>query len=50
MLEKLNKETLLDLIYDYDRYIIEFYEEHDTGMTPVCVEEYYNNEYQEKFE
>ena len=48
MLEDLSKNELLRLIRLYDKYVIEFfYDEAHEGMIPVCIEEFYNNEYQE---
>ena len=48
MLENLSKNELLELIILYDKYIQEFFEEEvHEGMIPVCIEEFYNNEYQE---
>ena len=48
MLEDLSKNELLRLIRLYDKYVIEFFDdEAHEGMIPVCIEEFYNNEYQE---
>lgn len=46
-LEVLEKDELLKLIKFYNDYIFEFLEEHDEGMTPVSIYEFYDNEYQE---
>lgn len=46
-LEELSKEDLLKLLMAYSDYIISFYEEHDYGSFPVCIYEFYDNEYQE---
>lgn len=45
--DELTKNELLDLITSYDEYVTEYYEEHTEG-SPVCVAEYYDNEYQGK--
>lgn len=48
MLEDLSKNELLRLIRLYDKYVIEFFDDEvHEGMIPVCIEEFYNNEYQE---
>ena len=50
MLEDLSKNELLRLIRLYDKYVIEFFDdEAQEGMIPVCIEEFYNNEYQELY-
>ena len=47
MLEDLSKNELLRLIRLYDKYVIEFFDDEvHEGMIPVCIEEFYNNEYQ----
>jgi hypothetical protein len=45
-MEDLSKEELLDLIKAYNDYVIDFFEEHDLGMYPISVYEFYDNEYQ----
>jgi len=43
--------NLLDLLEAYDKYIKEFQEQHGNcmdGCYPVCVEEFYFNDYQEE--
>jgi hypothetical protein len=46
MLEKLNKNELLRLLRAYDKYVINFFDEEEhEGMIPICVEEFFNNEY-----
>lgn len=48
--EKLSKKELLKVMYAYDKYIIDFFEEEfHEGMTPVCLNEFYDNEYSEMF-
>ena len=46
-LEELSKEDLLKLLMAYSDYVMSFYEEHDLGSFPVCIYEFYDNEYQE---
>lgn len=40
---------LLDLLSAYDRYVQEFFEagKHEDGSTPVCIAEFYDNEFQQ---
>ena len=45
-MEDLSKEELLDLIKAYNDYVMDFMEEHDFGMCPISVYEFYDNEYQ----
>lgn len=45
-LEDLDKEELLKFIKEYDNYVVTFYEEHDLGDIPVCIYEFYYNDYQ----
>lgn len=48
MKENLNsysKQELIQIIRAYDRYIIEFYDDHDcTGDCPVCLNEFIDND------
>lgn len=46
--EDLNKEELLDLLKAYESYIVEASNSNafQTGWTPVCIEEFYTEEYQ----
>ena len=46
-LEELDREDLLFFIGCYNNYIIEFYDEHEEGMIPVCAYEFFDNEFQE---
>lgn len=46
LVDFLDFEDLKDFLYQYDKYIQEFYEEHDEGSNPVCMTEFYNNDYQ----
>ena len=46
-LKALNKKELLSFIGYYNNYIINFYEDHEEGMEPVSVYEFFDNEYQE---
>ena len=45
----LDKETLLDLLHEYDIYIQDANEErkYEEGWYPVCIKEFYDCEYQE---
>lgn len=48
MLKDLSKSELLKLINLYNDYVQEFFDDEvHEGMIPVCIEEFYNNEYQE---
>lgn len=45
-MENLSKKELLRLIKAYDIYIQDFFEvEEHCGMTPVCISEFFDNEY-----
>ena len=46
-LNNLTKKELLDLLKEYDKYIQEANEEdkYKTGWFPVCINEFYNNDY-----
>jgi hypothetical protein len=45
-LEDLSKEELQDLLAKYSDYVMNYEEEHELGGSPVCIYEYYDNEYQ----
>lgn len=45
--DMLDREDLLYLMGCYNNYIIDFYEEHDSGCIPVSIYEFYENEFQE---
>lgn len=45
-MENLTRGELLDLLGAYNDYVMDFYEEHDLGMCPVSIYEFYDNEYQ----
>lgn len=50
-LENLTREELLDLCLDYNTYIMdnaEYNEDFGKSWFPVCIEEYLNNEYEER--
>ena len=50
MLERLSKNELLDLIIEYDKYMQENIKENEgfsIDWFSVCINEIYNNEYQE---
>ena len=42
----LSNEKLIGVMKLYDKYISEYFENHNEGC-PVCIEEFYNNEYKE---
>ncbi len=48
-MDNLNKAGLLDLLREYDSYIQNANDEdlYKSGWRPVCIEEYYDCEYQE---
>lgn len=46
-LEDLDREDLLFFIDCYNNYIVEFYDDHEEGMQPVCAYEFFDNEFQE---
>jgi len=41
----LTAENLADFLQEYNKYVQEFHETHDTGSTPVSIMEFYNNDY-----
>lgn len=45
-IENLDREDLLFLIGCYNNYVVDFFEEHEEGMYPVSVYEFYENEFQ----
>lgn len=45
-LEDLDIEDLLFFIGCYSNYIVEFYDEHEEGMQPVCAYEFFDTEFQ----
>lgn len=46
-IEDLDREDLLFLIGCYNNYVVEFFDDHEEGMCPVSVYEFYENEFQE---
>lgn len=46
-LEELDREDLLFFIGCYNNYIIDFYEQHEEDMFPVCAYEFFDTEFQE---
>ena len=47
---ELSREELLNIIWAYDDYVINYMDEHGAckdGCSPVCLLEFVNNEYQE---
>jgi len=47
-LKELTKKELIDLATKYSDYVQHYYEDHDLPNTPVCIEEFLNNEYLEE--
>lgn len=46
-IKKLTKKNLLSLVQTYSDYVMEFSEEHrEDGCYPVCLPEFYDNEWQ----
>ena len=45
MVNDLSHENLVDLLESYDEYILNFYENHDSGSQPVGLLEYFHNDY-----
>ena len=52
LIKQLNKKELLDLIRRYDMYVQDANEKDlfKEGWRPVCIDEFYDNEYQEILE
>jgi len=48
-MDELSKDELLGLLYAYDKYIQEANKEdrYREGWYPVCIAEFYDNEYQD---
>ena len=45
MVDDLSHENLVDLLESYNEYILNFYENHDSGSQPVGLLEYFHNDY-----
>ena len=45
MIDDLSSENLIDLLNEYNKYIISFYEYHDKGEEPVSLLEFFHNDY-----
>jgi excinuclease UvrABC helicase subunit UvrB len=45
LVEELEKDELLDFLVHYNKYIVNYYESHDYPCQPVCMLEYFNNDY-----
>lgn len=45
--DEMDKEELLFFIDCYNNYIIDFFDEHEEGMQPVCIYEFFDTEFQE---
>ena len=46
-IKNLKKGVIFNLLLEYDKYVIEITDRED-GSVPVCVLEFYQNEYQEQ--
>lgn len=46
LVDELPFDMLKDFLYSYNKYVQEFYEYHDWGSQPVCMVEYFNNDFQ----
>lgn len=44
--EQWDQEELKDFLYQYNKYVMQYYENHDAGSHPVCMVEFFNNDYQ----
>lgn len=42
---ELTKENLIEFLIAYNNYVVTFYETHDKESEPVCMLEYFNNDY-----
>lgn len=47
LVDELGFEDLKEFLYRYDMYVSHFFDEHDEGSEPVCMVEYFNNDFQE---
>lgn len=45
MVDDLSRENLIDLINEYSKYTMSFYETHDEGSFPVGILEFFHNDY-----
>ena len=43
-LNSYSKQELIQIIRAYDRYITEFYDDHDCDSCPVCLNEFIDND------
>ena len=46
LVTELSNEDLMIFLYEYNKYIKNFDNEHDEGCTPVCMEEFFNMDFQ----
>lgn len=44
--EQWGPEELKDFLYQYNKYVMTFYEDHDAGSQPVSMTEFFNVDYQ----
>ena len=45
MVDDLSYENLIDLLIEYNKYISSFYKYHDLDEEPVCLLEFFHNDY-----
>ena len=45
MVDDLSRENRIDLLNEYSKYISNFYEHHDKREQPVCLLEFFHNDY-----
>ena len=45
IVEELDNRTLVDFLKTYDDYVASYYVDHDFGSVPVCMLEYFINDY-----
>lgn len=45
IVQGLSIENLIDVLEDYNYYVVTFFETHDEGSQPVGLLEFFNNDY-----
>lgn len=46
LVDELDFETLKEFLYQYNKYIVYFFDNHDEGSYPVSMTEFFNNDFQ----
>lgn len=46
LVEELDYEILKEFLYQYNKYIVNFFDNHDEGSYPVSMVEFFNNDFQ----